>query len=275
VLLVVKVRTRRRERFQRSSLVGGLAALVVAGFVWQERATPDTPLPTPRVAVATPTAQVSRPEQQILPDGSTVDLRSGALIEVHFDQDFRRVRLVRGEAHFQVTKDPARPFIVEAAGVKARAVGTAFLVQLRGEQVEVIVTEGNVQVEGPNPRAGEALPVMGPGEGTIVSLVKVESPIAVEPPRVVPIATDDLIQRLAWRAPHLEFSGTPLAEAIPMINAHNRVQLVLGDASLGDVRLSGILRADNIEVLWLLLKEEHGIIVQPRGDNEVILQKGR
>jgi transmembrane sensor len=45
-----------------------------------------------------------------------------------------------------VTKDPVRPFIVMAAGVAVRAVGTAFNVKLDSTAVEVLVTEGMVAV---------------------------------------------------------------------------------------------------------------------------------
>jgi len=56
------------------------------------------------------------------------------------------VRLVRGEAHFTVAKNPARPFIVEAGGVAVRAVGTAFDVRHADGAIEVLVTEGKVHV---------------------------------------------------------------------------------------------------------------------------------
>jgi transmembrane sensor len=57
------------------------------------------------------------------------------------------VVLERGEAHFQVAKNPARPFVVVARGVEIRAVGTAFSVGLESTRVEVLVTEGQVAVE--------------------------------------------------------------------------------------------------------------------------------
>jgi transmembrane sensor len=43
----------------------------------------------------------------------------------------RQVKLDRGEAWFQVAKDPQRPFVVESGPVRVRAVGTAFSVRRR------------------------------------------------------------------------------------------------------------------------------------------------
>ena len=64
-------------------------------------------------------------ESRALDDGTVVELNGGAEIEVQFTAAERRLRLVRGEAHFQVAKNPLRPFVVEAGGVAVRAVGTA------------------------------------------------------------------------------------------------------------------------------------------------------
>jgi ferric-dicitrate binding protein FerR (iron transport regulator) len=69
-------------------------------------------------------------------------------------------------------------------------------------------------------------------------------------------------ERLNWRVPLLEFSGTPLAEAIPMFNRHGRRHLVL-DPALGRLQLSGTLRADDTDSLFILLRNEFGIIAVP------------
>jgi transmembrane sensor len=81
--------------------------------------------------------------------------------------------------------------------------------------------------------------------------------------------------RLAWRAPRIEFSGTPLSDALTLINRYNAVRTVLADPTLGHVRVSGILRADNSENLWRLLEEQHGIRAEHRGETEVVLSRSK
>jgi transmembrane sensor len=65
-------------------------------------------------------------ERHVLEDGSTVELNVGAQVEVFFTENERRVKLTAGEAHFSVTKNPERPFIVDVKGAEVRAIGTAF-----------------------------------------------------------------------------------------------------------------------------------------------------
>ncbi len=48
---------------------------------------------------------------------------------------------------------------------------------------------------------------------------------------------------------------------------------MLADESLGDVRLSGILRADNIDALRELLAEVHGIRSEYRAGGEIVLER--
>src|SRR5690606_20576679 len=61
---------------------------------------------------AEPTAIVWTPERRTLPDGSIAELPPGSEIAVQFSAQERRVLLTRGEAHFQVVTDHARPFRV-------------------------------------------------------------------------------------------------------------------------------------------------------------------
>jgi transmembrane sensor len=84
-------------------------------------------------------------ERLALPDGSRVELKDGSEVVVQYSASERRVKLTGGEAHFTVWKDKTRPFIVNAAGVEVRAVGTAFNVRLEAKSVEVLVTEGRVE----------------------------------------------------------------------------------------------------------------------------------
>jgi transmembrane sensor len=99
----------------------------------------------------TPVSSLALIEQRELPDGSVAVLNRGAIVTEHYSVGTRRVRLERGEAHFKVAKDSARPFLVEIGGVTVRAVGTAFNVRLDPASVEVLVTEGKVDVQHRNP----------------------------------------------------------------------------------------------------------------------------
>ena len=253
--VVRHVETRRRRRVRRR--IAGVAGIACLGLVgaWLFPRAPATLAIPPIAALST---VVVAPETRTLADGSIVELRPGAEIWVEYGPSSRRVVLRAGEVHFQVTKDAARPFVVVASGVEVRAVGTAFSVDLGKRAVDVLVTEGRVAVTSP-PATVEATPAVAmvdAGQGTTVPL-EVAGAAAV---RSVP--SGERRERLNWRVPLLEFSSTPLAEAIPMFNRHGRRRLVL-DPTLGRLQLSGTLRADDTDSLFILLRNEFGIIAAP------------
>jgi transmembrane sensor len=86
-------------------------------------------------------------EQRRVPlaDGTVVLLAPESAIDVAYGDGARRVRLLKGRAYFEVAAD-RRPFVVQARGVEARDIGTAFDVGLDGRGVDVAVREGIVDV---------------------------------------------------------------------------------------------------------------------------------
>ena len=76
------------------------------------------------------TTAVGEQREMQLPDGSMIALNTDSQLEVTYGENYRDVRLLKGEALFEVTRDPARPFIVDAGIRRVEAVGTAFVVHL-------------------------------------------------------------------------------------------------------------------------------------------------
>lgn len=83
-----------------------------------------------------------------LVDNSHVTLYRNTSIEFpeQFKSDKREVKLVSGEAFFSVAKDPAKPFIVHASFTDIKVVGTQFNVSMKGDEIEIAVSEGRVLV---------------------------------------------------------------------------------------------------------------------------------
>lgn len=280
--LEARLKRRRRQRVRRiAGMTLGLFVIGLGGYLTVHEPASDGRM-TPDSAL------VSIPRRQTLPDGSLVEFRHDARIEVAYTDSLRRVVLDRGEVHFQVAKNQSRPFVVSAGGVDFRAVGTAFTVCLRDRKVEMFVSEGRVAVESGRAKGIQdgGLASQPPAVGStadvlvvdarnhvMVDIAAPEIPVAV----VNTISESELSQRLSWRAPKLDFSGTPLEEAIEMINRHamgeQRVRLVLGDPSLATVQISGILRADNISTLLDVLESEYGIKAERRSATEIVLLK--
>ena len=84
-----------------------------------------------------------------LSDGTKVMLNANSTLEypVSFDDaEVREVRL-KGEAHFEVTKNPHRPFVVKAGEMQTQVLGTVFDVKAyRKDAPKVTLMQGKVKV---------------------------------------------------------------------------------------------------------------------------------
>jgi len=209
-------------------------------------------------------------QHRVLADGSEVELNRGAAIEVEFTPAERRVHLVRGEAHFAVAKNPLRPFIVRANDVDVRAVGTAFDVRLDAASVEVLVTEGHVQVQLPT----ASVPVLAAGQRTVVSFAP-----AAPPPRVLDVSPEEMAQRLAWQPQLLDFSSTALAKVVAEFNRRagdaQGIKLVIADPELESLPIVASIRSDNIEGFVRTLELSGDVRAERRGEHEIVLHKAR
>jgi transmembrane sensor len=198
-------------------------------------------------------------ELRTLEDGSVVELNRGAEVTVHFTTAERRVQLERGEAHFAVTKNPNRPFIVSVAGVDVRAVGTQFDVRVDQAEVDVLVTEGRVSVG--------SIPFVDAGERAVIALQSGSAS-----PRVSAVSAAEVDRLLLWRPQLLDFTGARLSEIVAEFNRHNGERMVIADPALADIQISALLRSDNIDGFVRLLERGFDIRAE-RSGNDIILRK--
>ena len=260
VLAELALRHARRRRH----IVGAAASVLVlfaAGGAWFLH---SDATPRPRDATAVLTA----PERERLPDGSMVERKGDAAYTLQFDEHVRLVVLSRGTAHFEVAKNPARPFVVEAGAVQVRAVGTAFSVEFASDAVEILVTEGKVAVTAPASGAHD-LATVPAGASVHVDLTAPEG----SAPIVASVPVEVMEKKLAWRVRLVEFSGTTLAEAVKILNRHNVVQFTIADPALAKVKLSGVIRADRTAGVVRLLEDEYGVRVEQRSETEAVLHR--
>lgn len=245
------------------------AAAVVAGLAWWPATAPATP------AFSTfASTEIGAMRRLTLPDGSVVRLNTDTAVAVLFTATERRVKLVRGEADFQVAKNPAYPFIVSAGRVAVRAVGTAFDVRMRPAAVEVLVTEGKVRVD--DAAKGKSL-LAAPATGDTPLLVAGQrAVIAVETTpavaaTVAAVAPTEIGQALAWEERRLEFVATPLGDIVAEFNRYNLHKLVITDPRLAARRFGGTFPASDYEELVRLLEADFGAVAE-RGENETKLR---
>jgi transmembrane sensor len=269
---------RARRRSQRRLVGATVVTIVALAGIWFQSS--RVPLPGPQAApvvaalTTAPTA-ASAARTRTLDDGTVVELNAEAEIAVNFTPALRRVQLLRGEAHFEVARNPRRPFLVEASGVEVRAVGTAFAVRLDPAEVEVLVTEGRVTVARPDgaentadtlARAG-GVPVVPAGSRVLVRLRA-----GVEAPQVASVGRDEIERKLAWRRAWLDFSNTRVADAVMRLNHRNQTQLVIDDPRVAELRVSGLVAANDVDAFVRQL-QVLGVQADRRGEHEIVLRR--
>jgi transmembrane sensor len=265
---------RHARLYWLSTALAAAAAIGMAFYVWLPGRAGSAPVR--REAIVHP-----GPEKMALTDGSIVELNRGARIDVQFTPGERRVRLLAGEAHFTVAKNPDRPFIVSADAVAVRAVGTAFSLSLGAQELSVLVTEGKVQVDGQGAGSREQggdgslpeaqRPAPGPllltaGQRTVIELAAPTGPLQVQD-----VTPAEIERALAWQGMRLEFEDLPLGDVVAEFNRYNRTKLSVANAETAAVLVGGNFRADNIEGFVRLLESTFGIRAFRHG-NEIILR---
>ena len=228
-------------------------------------------------------------ERVVLGDGSVIELNASTEVRVVLASDERRVSLLSGEAHFTVTPDPRRAFVVEAAGVSVRAVGTAFNVLIGSRAVEVLVTEGKVAVVDRPADAARPTPPSGrsPGESARqgfsafleaherarIPALLIQDSLQPGDAAVIEKVTPEAVRRaLSWQERRLVFAETPLREVAAEFNRRNRIQIVLGDDRIGVRPVGGAFAADNVEGFLRLLESSGRITVERRDERTVVLR---
>ena len=278
-----RVRRGRRRGQMLSWTVLGAAAAVAIGVISWQRTTGMAPSP---LALNSENVKVldSTARRVALPDGSTAELNGSSRIEVEFTPTERRVRLLEGEAHFVVAKHAERPFFVTAGPVTVRAVGTAFNVRFAQIAIEVLVTEGKVELEHRNTGASRFTPSFGtapneasetpPPDGLVAgqrAVIDHAVSGGVSTLAIDDVSLAEMEEVLGWQTTRLVFNNTPLTEVVARFNHFNRHQLTIGDPKLRDRVLTGAFRADNLAGFTRLLKASLDVNAELRSPNETVL----
>jgi transmembrane sensor len=210
-----------------------------------------------------------------LADGSIVSTGPNTLMQVDYSKETRRINLARGEAMFKVTKDPSRPFIVNAGGAIARAVGTRFGVERREDRIRVTVAEGKVAVV----RSDQAAALEHAIDLSVATaLVADESlDIPVNTP-TVPLHVEKVnsAHALAWANGQLILQTETVGEAVEEFNRRNRLQLRIDDPEIAGWHICCVFDAADPEAFAKQIAEVGKDIALVREGNtlHVVQQQG-
>lgn len=187
-------------------------------------------------------------EQKVvqLADGSQVRLDTQTQLRVSFTGQVRHIELSRGQAFFTVTHDASRPFLVESAGTRVRAIGTRFDVRRDRDQVRVFLVQGVVevgksgasQVPAVRLQAGEELAAGANGHAK---------------------RTTDIAAATSWTQGRIVFHNTPLSQAVAEVNRYSSRKLELEPGPIATAQVSGVFDTGDTEGFLSAVKDLHGL----------------
>lgn len=266
---VEKPRSRQRLRRQYSLAVAAtMMALVttLSVLTWQGV---SNPVDNDQRDMASYETEIGGRKVVVLSDGSAVTLNTDTLLDIRFDEQLRRLVLIRGEAYFEVAKNPDRPFIVYAGDGQITAVGTAFSVYKRQHVVQVTVTKGKVTVQSdraildalPAPPMDNALSDSGSpitavllqsGQVATYGDDKIIAQMETVEPKV-------MVRNLLWQQGMLAFEAEPLENVIAEFSRYNQLEIIIVDDQLKTVTVDGYFKSDDITGMLKSLQYNFGV----------------
>lgn len=182
-----------------------------------------------------------------LEDNSRVTLDAATRLSVAYSARARDIVLEQGQAYFDVARDKSRPFRVAAGNQIVLATGTAFNVEMIGEEVLVTLLEGSVVVSEAASAAPRASAVEPSAPVAPVKLKQGEQLIVsgAETPQVEAGANLERIS--AWRDGKVFLQGDTLAEAVERMNRYSRIRLSVVGEGMDDYRISGVFNAGDTD----------------------------
>ena len=175
-------------------------------------------------------------------DGSAITLNALSEIRVKYTKTERVVDLVSGQAFFQVTANKDRPFVVHSGFAVVKDVGTEFDVVRAARSTTVTVVEGLVAL---SPSV-----LLAAGEQAVVS----EHEITTRAHANIGAAT-------SWLKHRFIFDGSHLSDVVDQFNRYNSRQIIIDDAALNDLRISGVYSSTDPDSFLRFLSAQPGIEV--------------
>ena len=244
---------RLRRRLLAAAVMAGVIVMAALAGLWIGRATTANVAPQGKTAVAVDRGQKA---SMTLPDGTQVWLNSASSIayDSRYGIDNRHLDL-KGEAYFDVAKDPDRPFIVDAAGMTIKALGTKFNVKAYPADSIATATlaEGRLEVT----TAAERL-LLDPHDAATIQR---------STGRLHKSTVGNLMLAEYWRTDKLVFAGERLDAICRSIERMYGVNITIRDRQLDDIRFTGTIRNNSLGNIFMLISLTYPIDYHIDGDS--------
>lgn len=238
-------------------LVAAGVVAAVGGAITGRRLLQDPVASSPSAEDPVFTTAIGEQSTFRLADNSVVTLSTDSAVRVNHWKGERRLTLLRGQAFFQVAKDPSRPFIVAAGDKSVTAVGTAFDVRMEPGKLSVTLVEGRVRIAGPSP-SGDRTIEMAAGSRFV----------AANTANWV-VASVDTAKESSWLQGRLVFDGEPLSAVVDEMNRFSQRKLWIADPRVGATPVSGVFKTGQVDAFVAAL-QTYGLADVGRADDKQV-----
>lgn len=195
---------------------------------------PDVTIPVGKMIANTNRGQTYK---FTLPDGSKVQMNASSTLTIAFDTYGRTARRVNleGEAYFEVARNQSLPFIVESRGQQVEVLGTRFNINAYADEPSVSTTllEGSIRLSA---RGRKML--MKPGQQ------------AVNTEKGVDVRMVDVSDAVDWISGDFNFDHVDFREVMREISRWYDVDVVYDSSVPADIRSGGwISRSNNLSAV--------------------------
>ncbi len=188
--------------------------------------------------------------EKALQDGSKITLSSNSIIS--YKKNSRLVKL-KGKAFFEVTKDKkGKNFIVKTDNYSVKVLGTKFVVSDIGDNIQVIVKEGLVEVSDTQKKnkvrvkKGESVTVDKDTQKFIIENIKSKN-------------------YLSWKTKEFIFEETTLREVFELLEQAYGYKIVIKDDKILNQTLTSTFKNEKFDVIISVLKINNTLKIRTEG----------
>ncbi|HEV8273083.1 MAG TPA: FecR domain-containing protein [Chitinophagaceae bacterium] len=224
----------------------------------------------------------------VLPDGSQVWLNAGSNLDYNnstFNKELREVSL-NGEAYFDVTKNPDKPFIIHTKKMDIKVLGTVFNVRSYSNEkiAEAALIKGSIEVTLKD-RKDQKI-ILKPNEK--ISISNEESKTEKKPEKITSVKADpvripqfevndlkpnptyNIIGEIAWTQNKLYFEDETLEDIALRMERWFGKKVTIANESLKIVHYTGNFENETMEEVLSYLKLSKSFNFRIGNDNVVI-----
>lgn len=197
-----------------------------------------------------------QPVDLILEDGTQISLNRDS--KIRYKKKFasgERQILLEGEAWFEVARDSARPFVIDAGSALVKVLGTSFNVNAYKENqvVEITVESGIVALTAKEEKQEQIVMKAG-NSGTYDKKNKELALIPTSDPNDI-----------SWKTKELYFDGASLQEVVDLINRVYDAKLIISNEALASCQITVTFRDQTLDAILHVLESTLDLEISREG----------